>query len=228
MKLNKEIKANIDRFFANITADELYDLSVRKYGFVKDNSIEIMTGKEFNKEVKGVFKPLKREFYLGKIRYYTPYFEPTNYSSTILKVRKLIPLSKEVKEDYSKRGYGWAKKEWSNLPMCRRSKDWIIKLFGNSYWVQIGKPWAVETIHLGLKSKWGSPRYEWSPSFQIWFFGLQFCILWKAPTEDVDTYFEMALWYLFWADKNIEKAEASWDWVDGETKESTWNKNNLL
>lgn len=41
MKLNKEIKANIDRFFANITADELYDLSVRKYGFVEDNSIEI-------------------------------------------------------------------------------------------------------------------------------------------------------------------------------------------
>ena len=41
MKLNKEIKAHIDRFFANITADELYDLSVRKYGFVEDNSIEI-------------------------------------------------------------------------------------------------------------------------------------------------------------------------------------------
>jgi hypothetical protein len=42
MKLNKEIKANIDSFFANITAEELYDLSVRKYGFVEDNSIEII------------------------------------------------------------------------------------------------------------------------------------------------------------------------------------------
>ena len=41
MKLNKEIKANIDSFFANITAEELYDLSVRKYGFIEENSIEI-------------------------------------------------------------------------------------------------------------------------------------------------------------------------------------------
>lgn len=46
MKLNKEIKANIDSFFANITAEELYDLSVRKYGFIEDNSIEI-TCKQF-------------------------------------------------------------------------------------------------------------------------------------------------------------------------------------
>ena len=41
MKLNKEIKKRIDEFFANITAEELYEMSIRKYGFVEDTSIDI-------------------------------------------------------------------------------------------------------------------------------------------------------------------------------------------
>ncbi|WP_103867240.1 hypothetical protein [Aquimarina sp. I32.4] len=41
MKLNKEIKGKIDNFFANITAEELYDISIRKYGFIEDNSVEV-------------------------------------------------------------------------------------------------------------------------------------------------------------------------------------------
>ncbi|MGM0635776.1 MAG: hypothetical protein ACQESK_06890 [Bacteroidota bacterium] len=45
MKLNKEIKAKIDKYFANITAEELYDVSVRKYGFIEDTSIEITCNK---------------------------------------------------------------------------------------------------------------------------------------------------------------------------------------
>lgn len=32
MKLNKEIRNRIDEFFANITAEDLYDMSIRKYG----------------------------------------------------------------------------------------------------------------------------------------------------------------------------------------------------
>lgn len=41
MKLNNEIKTRIDEFFANVTATELYEMSVRKYGFIEDNSVEI-------------------------------------------------------------------------------------------------------------------------------------------------------------------------------------------
>jgi len=41
MKLNKEIKAKIDEYFSKISAEELYALSIRKYGFVEDNQIEI-------------------------------------------------------------------------------------------------------------------------------------------------------------------------------------------
>jgi hypothetical protein len=45
MKLNNELKTKIDVFFANITAEKLYEMSIRKYGFVEDNSIKITCSK---------------------------------------------------------------------------------------------------------------------------------------------------------------------------------------
>lgn len=41
MKLNKEIKDRIDKYFENITAEELFDLAVKKYGFKINNDIDI-------------------------------------------------------------------------------------------------------------------------------------------------------------------------------------------
>lgn len=41
MKLNKEIKDKIDKYFENITAEELFDLAVKKYGFKINNDIDI-------------------------------------------------------------------------------------------------------------------------------------------------------------------------------------------
>lgn len=194
----------------------------------------VLTGEEINKKIKGVFKPLIKKYYCGKIRYYTPYFEPMGFSSSIIRVRKLEPLSKEQLAENKERGYSWAKKEWKNLPMVRRNKDWIINLFGNSYWVQIGKPLAVRTIHLGHKSKYGSPRFEWNPSFQIWFFKWQFVIYWIPPTDEHDKYFEQVLWWLYYyeeygSDKpDIKKAKDSWPWRDFETKESSWDDSFLI
>ncbi|NLP59472.1 hypothetical protein [Lutibacter sp. B1] len=40
MKLNKEIKERIDNYFDNISAEELYEISL-KYGFVEDFGFEI-------------------------------------------------------------------------------------------------------------------------------------------------------------------------------------------
>ena len=45
--------------------------------------------KELKKEIKGVFKPPKKRYYLGKLYYGTPYFYPINFNSTIVKIRKL-------------------------------------------------------------------------------------------------------------------------------------------
>jgi len=53
MKLNKEIKDRIDKYFENITAEELFDLAVKKYGFKINNDIDInnqsfeVVGQEF-------------------------------------------------------------------------------------------------------------------------------------------------------------------------------------
>lgn len=41
MKLNKKIKDRIDKYFENITAEELFDLALKKYGFKINNDIDI-------------------------------------------------------------------------------------------------------------------------------------------------------------------------------------------
>lgn len=41
MKLTKELKAKIDKYFANITPAELYEVSVSKYGFTENTNLEI-------------------------------------------------------------------------------------------------------------------------------------------------------------------------------------------
>lgn len=53
MKLNKKIKDRINKYFENITAEELFDLAVKKYGFKINNDIDInnqsfeVVGQEF-------------------------------------------------------------------------------------------------------------------------------------------------------------------------------------
>ncbi len=41
MKLTEELKAKIDKYFDDITAAELYEISVTKYGFAENTNIEI-------------------------------------------------------------------------------------------------------------------------------------------------------------------------------------------
>ena len=41
MKLTKELKERIDKYFANVTPAELYDISVNKYGFIENTNFEI-------------------------------------------------------------------------------------------------------------------------------------------------------------------------------------------
>lgn len=193
---------------------------------------------EIIKEIKGVFIPPVKKYYLGWIKNYTPYFEPMGFCDTIIKVRKLIPLSEEKLAENAKRGGGWAKEKYSNMPMVRRSKNWVVELFGNHYYIRIGYPLKFHRNELGWKDKWNSPRFEWNPSYQIWFFKWQFTIHWVAPQVEKhiaskpfiveDTYWEMVLWYVKYCDKDIKKAQESWGWSDYDTKISTWNPNYLI
>lgn len=188
-----------------------------------------MTIKELNKELKGIFKLPIKKYYLGKIIHGTPYFSPMNFNSTIISFRKLILADVEKYEKIIKT-HPWEKEraKFKNLPYCRRSKDWIFKIFNHHYWFQIGYPFSIHTIDLGWKDKYDSPRFEWTPSFQIYFFKWQFCIHWLAPVTNVDNYWEMVLWYLNYSNKDIKKAENTWGWTDYETKESTWDKSALI
>jgi hypothetical protein len=151
------------------------------------------------KLVKGVFKPPKKSYYLGRLLYGTPYFYPWNFNSTILTIRKEHP----------------------RFLRCKH-----FKLFG--YDVSYGWPIMIHRNGLGWKDKWNSPRFEWSPAFYIFFFKWQFVIHWNAPDKNNDLYYEMILWWKNYCNKDIVKAEKTWGWQDCNTKKSTWNINYLI
>lgn len=183
------------------------------------------------KEIKGVFKPPIRKYYLGKIARGCPYFHPCEFNSTIISCRKLKLRSDESKEEYIKER-PWLMKgdsyKFSNLPMVRRNKEKIIKIFGTYYFFQWGFPLVFKFVELGWKDKYYTPRMEWVPQFHIFFFKWQFCIHWEAPFGHSDKYWEQILWWKNYSNKDIKKAEESWGWVDFDTKKSTWDKNYLL
>lgn len=87
---------------------------------------------------------------------------------------------------------------------------------------------AIRFVDIGWKDKFGTPRHEWSPQFHVYFFGLQFMIEWTAPDREDDQYYEQILWWLYYADKDIDKARNTWKWIDCRTDESTWNNSYIL
>lgn len=142
------------------------------------------------------FIPPKKTFYFGSIVHYCPYYLPRNFIPTILKINK-----KEIKYN--------------------RNKNF--NLFG--YNISYGSPIVIHKNDLGWKDKYDSPRFEWSPSFMIFFFSWQFCIFWKSPDGDNDSYWEQFLWYSQYSDKDIKKAKETWGWTSKGV--STWNENYL-
>jgi len=151
------------------------------------------------KDLKGVFLPPVKRYYLGKIVYGTPYFTPWYFNSTILTIKK-------------------------KKPQFLRCKHF--KLFG--YEIAYGWPVSFHSNDLGWKDKYNSPRFEWAPAFYIFFFHWQFVIHWHAPDGDDDRYWEMVLWWKHYADGNLHKARMTWPWRNAETKRSTWNPSYII
>lgn len=183
---------------------------------------------------KSPFKMPKKTYYFGKLQYGTPYFWPIGFCASIFSIRKLkLSTDKNYQAKIKNRGIYVTeayKKEirFSNLPIARRTTNRIIELFGNSYYIELGSPFAVNNNDLGWKDKYDTPRFEWAPAFQLFFFKWQFCVWLNSPCEDRTVlYWEMLLWYLYYADEDIAKAEETWNWIDHNTKNSTWNKNFL-
>ena len=107
--------------------------------------------------------------------------------------------------------------------MVRRSKYWIVNIFGRAYYIEIGWPIMIHKNNIEWKDKYSTPRFEWNPSFIIFFFNWQFCIHWTSPDDNDDQYWEQVLWYSKKCNCNIVKAKKTWGWVDMNTKLSTWN-----
>lgn len=186
-----------------------------------------MKTKELIKEIKGVFLPPKKTYYFGKTAYGSPYFYPRNFLSTIIAVRKLRLKTEEEKVKIPKSLLDKPGNKFSNYPIYQRTKMTILNIFGTYFLLSIGFPIMVSSNTLGWKDKFNTPRFEFAPSFHIYFFGLQFSIFWNSPDGNNDRYYEMILHWLYYADKDIKKAEETWGWVDFNTKKSTWDNNFL-
>lgn len=184
-----------------------------------------MNIKTIIKEIDGVFVLPKKVRYFGKEKFGTPYFNPIGYKGNIMSIRKLKLITKEESDRYAER-YPLLNQSrstnFSNLPLVRRNKYWIKKIFGNYYYIEIGWPFAIHNGYLGWKDKFGTPAYEWQPSFQIYFFGFQYCEHWNSPDDDNNNYYEQILWYLKYSNKDIDKARETWSWQDMDTQKSTW------
>lgn len=150
-------------------------------------------------DFKGVFVAPVKRYYLGRIVYGTPYFTPWHFNSTIISIRKKKP----------------------QFLRCNH-----FKLFG--YEVAYGWPIAFHRNDLGWKDKWDSPRFEWVPSFIIFFFNWQFAIHWHSPDGNDDKYWEMILWWKHYANRNLHKARMTWPWRDMKTERSTWNPSYII
>lgn len=189
--------------------------------------------KKLLREIKGVFKPPKKYYYIGKLRHGAPYFYPIGFVSSIIYIRKLH-LTAEVEKTLLKypETFIKEKEKFENLPMVRRSWNRIFNKFNDYWYVEIGYPIMVHKTELGWKDKYESPRYEWSPSFNIFFFKWQFCIWWNAPkgctNNDTDRYYEQILWYVYYAHRDIVKAKETWPWSNYKTKVSTWDDKYLV
>ncbi len=155
--------------------------------------------KELKKEIKGVFKPPKKKYYFGRVKLGAPYMFPWNYCGSVIEIRKEKPR--------------FVRLNHFNL---------------GKYFIFYGYPLKISKVSLGWKDKHSTPRFEWSPQFHIFMFGLQFAIFWNAPDDDNDRYYEMILHYLYYADKDIKKAKDTWGWTDIKTKQSTWDKKYLI
>ena len=179
-----------------------------------------------NKEIKELigndFIPPIKKYYFGKIIHYTPYFLPMNFSKTILFIRRLYLTPKE---QLDKCPNDWIResKKYSNIPIVRRNKYWIVNIFNKTYYIEIGWPFMIHKNELGWKWKYDDVRFEWNSSFMIFLFNWQFCIHWTAPNGDDDQYWEQVLWYSKKCNCDIIKAKETWNWVNTSTNESTWN-----
>lgn len=107
------------------------------------------------------------------------------------------------------------------------TREYVPFMFANHHY---GKLLSIIIRDVQWKDKDGTPRHEENPFISIALFNkFFFNWSWKLPEEieehwiDSDNYWEQGLWWLYYCDKDINKAKETWPWQDYETKKSSWN-----
>lgn len=173
------------------------------------------------------FKSPTLRIYWGKLRYGTPYFFPMGFNRYIISIKKLnLRKSEEYEQRLAKMPYQANIAKYTNWPMVRRSKYWVVNIFKTPYYITIGRPIAFYKVRLGWKDKFSSPRFEWAPTLGVIFFNWQLHIYLESP-GDFDNYWEQILWTEFYSDGCIKKAKKTWPWRDHETNKSSWDNKYL-
>lgn len=94
------------------------------------------------------------------------------------------------------------------------------------------KPLPIQIMFRDVmwKDKNDSPQYEVCPYIWIHLYKLNLIWYWLPPADykEVEDFWEQVLWYLYYSNKNINKAKETWPWRDYITKESTWNDKFLI
>ena len=106
----------------------------------------------------------------------------------------------------------------------RFTKEYAPFMFANHY----GKLFSIIIRDVQWKDKWDTPRHEENPFISIALFNkFFFNWSWGLPEDveehwiDIDDYWEQGLWWLYYCDKDINKARETWPWKD-RNDVSTW------
>lgn len=175
------------------------------------------------KEIKkSPFNLPNKKTYFGRIKYGVPYFYPRGFNPNVITIKKLELTPKEdldgMRNDFIRRA-----KRFKNQPKSMGGFEKTFKLFGNYFWINIGSPICIKSTELGWKDKFNSPRFEFEPTFNIFFFAWQYRIAYGV--DDADKYWEMYLWWKYYSDEDIVKAEKTWPWRS--EGKSTWDRSML-
>ena len=125
------------------------------------------------------------------------------------------------------------RKEIKQLKKVFKPLKWHFRFEINRYapdpvlYCREATPIQIKSNHVTWKDKYDTPRYECCPYIWIHLFRLNF--VWYYNSGDIfydDTYWEQALWYLYYCNKNIDLAKSTWPWTFN--GKSSWSDGILL
>jgi hypothetical protein len=140
---------------------------------------------DFLRTYNSPFKPLKLNWYFGKVAIGTPYFFPRKWvkGTPKLAINNAIKKNRETR-DWNKRNPDYPRK-------VKAFREMYESCLSHSY--AVPKKIGFDFVRLGWKTKYDDYRFEWSPLISFVFFKWQIAVTFVAP--HADHYWESWLYY---------------------------------